>query len=71
MAGHHFDVMSRVYGIRPGLEHHACIVDLLGRAGLVKEAEAFIEKMAIKADAIVWGALLGACRFHKNVEIAE
>lgn len=54
-----------------GLEHYACIVDLLGRAGLVKEAEAFVEKMPIKADAIVWGALLGACRIHKNVEIAE
>lgn len=68
---HHFDFMSRVYGIQPRLEHYACMVDLLGRAGLVKEAEVFIEKMPIKADAVVWGALLGACRIHRYVEIAE
>ncbi|XP_077252430.1 pentatricopeptide repeat-containing protein At4g30700-like [Tasmannia lanceolata] len=68
---HYFDSMSSKYGILPGVEHYACMVDLLGRAGLVQEAEMFVEKMPVRADAVVWGALLGACRIHKNVDIAE
>ncbi|XP_028795577.1 pentatricopeptide repeat-containing protein At1g06140, mitochondrial-like [Neltuma alba] len=67
----HFNSMSRDFGIRPGSEHHACMVDLLGRAGRLCEAYDFIQKMPIKPGAAVWGALLGACRIHSNVEMAE
>ncbi|CAL9196746.1 pentatricopeptide repeat-containing protein At1g56690, mitochondrial-like [Musa acuminata AAA Group] len=52
-------------------EHYACMVDLLGRAGLVDEAMNLIKKMPMQADAVVWGALLGACRTHRNTDIAE
>ncbi|XP_011624815.1 pentatricopeptide repeat-containing protein At2g01510, mitochondrial-like [Amborella trichopoda] len=54
--------------IEPYLEHHACMVDLLGRAGKIEEAWAFIQRMHMKPDAGVWGALLGACRIHLTVE---
>ncbi|PRQ42457.1 putative tetratricopeptide-like helical domain-containing protein [Rosa chinensis] len=47
------------------------MVDLLGRAGQVKEAMDLIEKMPVEADAIVWGALLGACRTHMKLDLAE
>lgn len=57
--------------IRPGAEHYSCMVDLLGRAGLVDEALDLINNMPSEPDAIIWGALMGACRMHKNVEIAE
>ncbi|KAM2193484.1 hypothetical protein COP1_026253 [Malus domestica] len=69
-----FDQMETLYGVKPGLEHYACIVDLLARAGMVEEAEKFIEdKMGGlgRGDANVWGALLAACRVHGNVEVGD
>ncbi|XP_038988634.1 pentatricopeptide repeat-containing protein At5g66520-like [Phoenix dactylifera] len=67
----HFNSMSDVYGISPTIEHYGCMVDLLGRAGLIEEARQFIKDMPFEPDAVVWRALLGACRIQKNVEIAE
>eukprot|EP01018_Ginkgo_biloba_P028154 Gb_09702 [translate_table: standard] len=68
---HHFDSMSRDYCITPRAGHYACMVDLLGRAGKLNEAEDFINKMPIEPDAVVWGALLGGCRIHLNMEIGK
>ncbi|XVF76025.1 hypothetical protein PTKIN_Ptkin13bG0234500 [Pterospermum kingtungense] len=66
-----FESMKRDYGIEPRLEHYGCVVDLLGRAGKLAEAEKFVLEMPVKPNAPIWGALLGACRIHKNAEIAE
>ncbi|KAH0927482.1 hypothetical protein HID58_019738 [Brassica napus] len=66
-----FDAMKREYKLEPGPEHYACVVDLLGRAGRIDEAMGFIESMPIEPDGAVWGALLGACKIHKNVDMAE
>ncbi|KAJ1271042.1 hypothetical protein BS78_06G098700 [Paspalum vaginatum] len=66
-----FKSMSSDYGLTPLLEHYACMVDLLGRAGDVQEAEQFIYDMPIKPDAVIWSALLGACKIHKNIEIGR
>lgn len=66
-----FNKMEPVYGVAPGVKHYACMVDSLGRAGFLKEALEFIEKMPITPSASVWGALLGACKIHENVELAE
>eukprot|EP01018_Ginkgo_biloba_P034142 Gb_28028 [translate_table: standard] len=67
----YFDSMIGDYCIKPRVEHYACIVDLLGRAGHLDEAWSFIEKMPLKADAGVWGALLSACVIHCNIELGE
>ncbi|KAA8520345.1 hypothetical protein F0562_014601 [Nyssa sinensis] len=67
----HFEDMVRVYNLVPQTEHYGCMVDLLGRAGLISEAEEFIENMPIEPDAFGWGALLGACRIHGKIELAE
>jgi pentatricopeptide repeat protein len=67
----YFDCMSQHYHILPTLEHYGCMIDLLSRAGQLDEALDFIKKMPIKPDAAVWGSLLGACRIHKNIELAE
>lgn len=56
--------------IKPTRMHYACMVDLLGRAGLMEEAVELIHSLPIVPDANVWGALLGACRIHGNVELA-
>ncbi|PON69617.1 DYW domain containing protein [Parasponia andersonii] len=66
-----FESMKCKYLVEPRTEHYACMVDLLGRAGKVNEAMNLIEKMPMEADAIVWGSLLGACRTHMKLDLAE
>ncbi|XVF41691.1 hypothetical protein PTKIN_Ptkin01aG0300100 [Pterospermum kingtungense] len=65
----YFNSMEKVHGISPGHEHYACMVDLLGRSGQLDEARKFIERMSIKPDSSVWGALLGACANYGNLEM--
>jgi pentatricopeptide repeat protein len=66
-----FDSMVNRYGIKPKIEHYGCMVDLLARNGLLNEAREMVQKMPTKPDALIWGALMAGCRFHKNVELAE
>ncbi|OMP09048.1 hypothetical protein COLO4_05854 [Corchorus olitorius] len=66
-----FNHMVNEVGFEPRLEHYGCMVDLLGRAGLLKEAEEFIQNMPIEADDVIWKALLGACKMHGNVELGD
>ncbi|CAK7357376.1 unnamed protein product [Dovyalis caffra] len=47
------------------------MADLFGRAGRLGEAFEIIKSMLFSPDAGVWGTLLGACRVHGNVELAE
>lgn len=68
---HWFNKMKCEFDVEPGIEHYSCMVDLLGRAGYLKEAYGLIQEMKVKPDFIVWGSLLGACRIHKNVELGE
>eukprot|EP01018_Ginkgo_biloba_P026951 Gb_35042 [translate_table: standard] len=66
-----FDCMNQDYCIIPSMKLYACMVDLLGRAGRLDEAQNFIKNMPLEPDAGVWGALLGACRIHCNIELGE
>lgn len=66
-----FKSMKRNFGVEPGVEHYGCMVDLLGRAGLLGKAYDLIKGMKVKPDSVVWGALLAGCRMHKNLELAE
>ncbi|OAY72503.1 Pentatricopeptide repeat-containing protein [Ananas comosus] len=67
----YFASMERDYGIVPQIEHYGCMIDLLGRGGLLKEAFDLTKSMPWEPNAIIWGSLLGACRVHNNVEFAE
>ncbi|XP_008242743.1 PREDICTED: pentatricopeptide repeat-containing protein At1g08070, chloroplastic-like [Prunus mume] len=67
----HFNSMHEVYGIQPSIEHYGCMVDILGRAGRIAEAEELIRKMQMPPDRFVLGGLLGASRVHGNLEAAE
>ncbi|KAL5573008.1 hypothetical protein UlMin_022605 [Ulmus minor] len=64
-----FELMKD-YGIEPGAQHYASMVDLLGRAGKLQDAVSVIEKMPIKPTEYVWAALLTGCRLHGNTELA-
>ncbi|KAL5719033.1 hypothetical protein ACHQM5_011868 [Ranunculus cassubicifolius] len=66
-----FESMQNDFSITPKLQHYGCMVDLLGRAGLLNEAYDLIKKMPMKPDSVVWGALLGACSFYGHVTLAE
>ncbi|XXG51109.1 hypothetical protein AAC387_Pa02g4957 [Persea americana] len=66
-----FNAMLERYGIAPRCDHFACMVDILGRAGRLTEAEDLIKQMPVQGDPVVWSALLSACRKHGETEIAE
>ncbi|CAN5958558.1 unnamed protein product [Sphagnum jensenii] len=69
---HCFESMGSVYSIPATVKHYACMVDLLGRAGHLQEAQDLIKSGPGSAeDAAVWRSLLGACRIHGDVEMGE
>ncbi|XP_019252427.1 PREDICTED: pentatricopeptide repeat-containing protein At4g16835, mitochondrial [Nicotiana attenuata] len=67
----YFEQMQNDYGIKPKPDHYTCMVDLLGRAGKLNDAVDLITKMHFKPHISLFGALLGACRIHRNLEVAE
>ncbi|KAF3441081.1 hypothetical protein FNV43_RR19367 [Rhamnella rubrinervis] len=66
-----FESMNTVYKLVPSIEHYGCMVDLLGRAGLLKEAKELIEKMPLAPNAVILGALLNACRIHRHFQLGK
>ncbi|KAH7651121.1 TPR-like protein [Dioscorea alata] len=67
----YFERMKEEYGIEPGKEHYGCMVDVLGRAGRLRDAEKVIDEMPEKGDDVVWSALLRASRVHGDVECGK
>lgn len=66
----YFSMMKEKFGIEPEAGHYSCMIDLLGRAGKLGEAESLIETMPFCPASVDWAALLGACRKHENMELA-
>uniref|UniRef100_A0A2N9ERB7 Pentatricopeptide repeat-containing protein n=1 Tax=Fagus sylvatica TaxID=28930 RepID=A0A2N9ERB7_FAGSY len=60
----YFHDMEHVHRIKPLMIHYGAMVDILGRAGQLKEAYAFIMHMPMEPDPIVWRTLLSACSIH-------
>ncbi|KAI8006611.1 Pentatricopeptide repeat-containing protein [Camellia lanceoleosa] len=68
----YFTLMTKKYNIEPSMRHYGCLVDVLGRAGLVEEAEEVIMTgMPMSPDEVILGSLLSACWKHGNVEIGQ
>ncbi|KVI10276.1 Pentatricopeptide repeat-containing protein [Cynara cardunculus var. scolymus] len=67
----YFDQMTTLYGIKPSVHHYGCMVDLLGRAGRLAEAEELVSTMAEEPNAIIWGSLLAGCRIHGDSRRGE
>lgn len=65
----YFKMMSSKFGIDPRVEHYACIVDLLSRAGKLNEAKEFIDSASIDHGMCLWRILLSACKNHRNYEL--
>ncbi|XP_068638784.1 pentatricopeptide repeat-containing protein At2g22410, mitochondrial [Aristolochia californica] len=66
-----FNQMSSEFQLSPKIKHYSCMVDLLGRSGLLNEAESLIKSMPMKPDAVIWGALFFASRIHGNFAMGE
>jgi len=56
---------------RPALQHYTCMVEMLGRAGEVDEAERLVAGMEARPDRVIFAALLAACRVHGRVDVAD
>lgn len=66
-----FNSMQSSYNIEPEPDHYACMVTLLGRAGLLDDAINLIHSMPFEPHAGVWGALLGASESHLRPDLAK
>lgn len=66
-----FDLMVQKYCLSPSPDHYACMVNLLGKSGRLKAAYELIQSMPVESYAGAWGALLGACRLHSDIELGE
>ncbi|CAI8588249.1 unnamed protein product [Vicia faba] len=67
----YFKSMQLEHKIDPTVQHYGCMVDLLGRFGMLKEAYELIKGMLIKPNDVIWRSLLSACKVHHNLEIGE
>lgn len=67
----YFKIMVSQYRIKQRVEHYGCMVDLLGRAGYLMEAQDLVQDMPFKANAAIWGALLAAARTHGDAELGK
>lgn len=65
----YFRMMFDEFGLMPGVDHYACMVDILGRAGRLNEAKEFIESANIDHGLALWRILLSACRNYRNYEL--
>ncbi|XVF06519.1 hypothetical protein REPUB_Repub06bG0055400 [Reevesia pubescens] len=67
-----FKKMVNERQILPDIKHYGCLVDMLGRAGRLEEAEKIaLEIPSEIANDVVWRVLLGACSFYGNVQMGE
>ncbi|XP_043718748.1 pentatricopeptide repeat-containing protein At4g38010 [Telopea speciosissima] len=68
---HFYLMIDQDHNLTPRIEHYGCMVDLLGRAGLLDEALELVMTMPMQPDELIWGALLSACKAHGDVELSR
>ncbi|KAK3127563.1 hypothetical protein QOZ80_7AG0575040 [Eleusine coracana subsp. coracana] len=65
----YFESMKREFGIIPGEDHYARLIDLLGRAGRIGEAKDLIKTMPFEPTSSIWEAILSGCRTNGDIEL--
>ena len=64
--------MRKKYGIiHHGLEYCICVVDMLGRAGRLREAHSLLRRMPFGPNSIAWHALLNASMIHGDADLGR
>lgn len=66
-----FKLMQRDFGVSLTLKHYAVMIDLMVRAGNLKEVGKVIQGLPEKADMHILVGLLGSCRTHGNLELGR
>lgn len=66
-----FQLMTQHPRTKPRAMHYACVIELFGQQGLLDEAYSMIRKAPFTPTVNMWGALLTACRIHKNLQLAR
>ncbi|CAH1448797.1 unnamed protein product [Lactuca virosa] len=66
-----FESMGTDFKVKPRAMHYACMIELLGREGLLDEAFSLIQNAPFNPTVNMWAALLTACRVHKNLELGK
>ncbi|KAI5085041.1 hypothetical protein GOP47_0001210 [Adiantum capillus-veneris] len=67
----YFTLMTHVFGILPGEEVCASMVDMFGRAGQLEASKVCMVEMGGAVYPEVWKALLAACRIHCDWMLAK
>ncbi|KAG9441699.1 hypothetical protein H6P81_017553 [Aristolochia fimbriata] len=67
----YFKSMTTDYSLAPSSDHYACMIDLFGRAGYLNEAYDLLRTMPVEQHFGAWGAMLGACNLHGNIELSK
>ncbi|XP_043702559.1 pentatricopeptide repeat-containing protein At3g09040, mitochondrial-like isoform X3 [Telopea speciosissima] len=67
----YFESIQNDYGLNVTINHFACVVDLLGRAGELDKAEALINTAPFPSKNLLWRTLLGACNKHGNIHVGN
>ncbi|KAI9097490.1 hypothetical protein K1719_025261 [Acacia pycnantha] len=62
--------MEKEFGVKPGEQHYAFAVELLSRAGRLKEAIDIIEAMPCRT-ALIWKSILSTCAIHEDLRFTE
>lgn len=66
-----FHDLTHIYGLTAKVEHYACMVDLLGRAGHFDEAKNLVREMPVPPNEVVLGSLIASCSLHKKLDLAK
>ncbi|KAI5069551.1 hypothetical protein GOP47_0015852, partial [Adiantum capillus-veneris] len=67
----YFEAMSGSYGVSPNLEHHSCVVNLLGRRGELDMAVSMMKKMPFAPSPLLWHTIMGACKNLGSEQFAK
>ncbi|CAN4111563.1 unnamed protein product [Withania somnifera] len=67
----YFNLMTNYYQIMPSSEHYTCLIDLLGRLGLLNEAYEILSSMPVESQPNALKAFIGACKIHGNMKLAK
>ncbi|KVI09058.1 pentatricopeptide repeat-containing protein At5g39350-like [Cynara cardunculus var. scolymus] len=66
-----FEWMLKDTKILPRMEHYACMVDLLGRTGHLKEAYDVVRRLPFEPSISILESVLGSCLNHGDIEVGE
>ncbi|KAK4362331.1 hypothetical protein RND71_017572 [Anisodus tanguticus] len=63
--------MQILHGLKPELEHYACVIDMLGRAGQFDDALNVMAEMPMQPDTQIWSSLLSSCMVHVQLNLGK